>query len=158
MINFKIEYFFKTVNLPKLFCLLALSKLLITGLLSFVVTSIDERLLSNPIDESSSYVVFFVSVLFAPFIETLIFQSLIFSVARKFNLKDSLIILLSTMLFASIHYYNLAYFLVMIFSGFFYSYTFSQISNRENNFTAFLFVSSIHAANNLVAFLVDFSK
>ncbi|NJI74079.1 CPBP family intramembrane metalloprotease [Sphingobacterium kitahiroshimense] len=51
--------------------------------------------------------------------ETLIFQSLIFSVARKFNLKDSLIIFLSTILFASIHYYNLAYFLVIVFSGFF---------------------------------------
>jgi len=156
--NSKFEYFFKTVNLPKLFCLLALSKLLITGFLSLVVTSIDEKLLSNPIDESSNYVVFFVSVLFAPFIETLIFQSLIFSVGRKFNLKDSLIIFLSTILFASIHYYNLAYFLVIVFLGFFYSFTFSYISKRENNFTAFLFVSSIHAVNNLVAFLVDFSR
>lgn len=150
--NFKLEYFFNKVSLQKLFCLLLCIKLLITGFLSFVVTAIDDKLLHNPIEESDNYAVFFVSVLFAPFIETLIFQSLIFYLGRKFTLSDSLIILLSTLLFALTHQYNLVYFLVTVFSGFFYAYTFLYLSKRENNFTAFLFVSSIHAVNNLVAF------
>jgi hypothetical protein len=130
--------------------------LVITGLLSVVVTAIDEKLLHNPIEESANYIIFFVSVLFAPFIETLIFQSLIFYIGRKFNLNDSLIILLSTLLFAFTHQFNLAYFLVTVISGFFYAYTFLYLSKRENNFTAFLFVSAIHAVNNLVAFSVDY--
>lgn len=151
----QIEYFFKTVSLQNLFFLLVFGKLFITGLLSYLVTVIDEKYLHNPIEEEPNYMVFFASVLFAPFIEALLFQSLIFYLGKKFRLKNSLIIVVSTLAFALTHHYNLIYFSVTIFSGLFYACTYSYISKRESTFIAFFFVSSIHAINNLTAWLFD---
>lgn len=151
----QIEYFFKTVSLQNLFFLLVFGKLFITGLLSYLVTVIDKKYLHNPIEEEPNYTVFLASVLFAPFIETLLFQSLIFYLGKKLRLRNPLIIAVSTLAFAITHHYNLIYFSATIFSRFFYAYTYSYISKRESTFIAFLFVSPIHTINNLTAWLLD---
>src|SRR5690606_23023981 len=130
-------------------------KTLVTGLFSFLVCNyIGQEYLENPVQNNPIYITFFLAVVLLPFIETLIFQYLVFYIGRKLNVKEYVTIFLSTFFFVLAHQYNIVYFVVTIFSCFIYAYAFYYISKKSNNLTAFLFIGLLHVLNNLIAFIM----
>lgn len=148
--------FHKRYGLLGTFVLFFSIKIVVTGFLSFLVSNyIGQEYLASPVQDDPIYVTFFLVVILFPFIETLIFQYLVFYIGRKLNIKDCLIILLSTFFFALAHQYNAVYIMVTFFSGFIYAYAFFFISKNSSDLIAFLFISFLHVLNNLIAFIVD---
>ncbi|WP_165799102.1 CPBP family glutamic-type intramembrane protease [Sphingobacterium corticibacter] len=118
----------------------------------------DESLLRNPIEDNAKCVIFFITLLIAPFFETFIFQYLVFYFGRMFRQKKITTILLSTLFFALAHQYNLIYFFVTVVAGAYYACTFFYIEKKSSNFTSFLFVSLLHALNNFIAFIINITS
>ncbi|MCY4781215.1 CPBP family glutamic-type intramembrane protease [Sphingobacterium sp. UT-1RO-CII-1] len=151
-----ISGFYERYGLLGAFVLFFSIKILVTGFLSFLVSNyIGQEYLANPVQDNPTYATFFLVVILFPFIETLIFQYLVFYIGRKLNIKDYLTILLSTLFFALAHHYNVVYVVVTFFSGFIYAYAFFFLSKKANDLIAFLFISFLHILNNLLAFIPD---
>ncbi|MGK9119087.1 CPBP family intramembrane glutamic endopeptidase [Olivibacter jilunii] len=137
----------------QLFFIFLTVKLTFSGVTAFIATMIDPDLTYNPIEKESIYVIFIISVIVAPVIETFIFQLAVIEIGYEFKLRGRLPVLLSAILFGISHYYNWVYAMVMIFIGFIFAYSYVFIRNQYDIAKATLFVVSLHAASNLVSFL-----
>jgi membrane protease YdiL (CAAX protease family) len=95
---------------------------------------------------------FFVFV--APFLETLVFQYLLLHILLK-NLKPSVAVVLSGLLFGTMHQYNMYYMMAAILPGIFFAaivYAKGYLGN--NKLFALLLVYVIHSLNNGFAFIL----
>ena len=95
---------------------------------------------------------FFVFV--APFLETIIFQYLLLHIVLK-NFKPWMAVLISGLLFACMHQYNLYYMLAAFLPGIFFAaivYAKGYLGN--NKLFAVLLVYVIHSLNNGFAFIL----
>lgn len=92
---------------------------------------------------------FFVGVLFAPFLETLIFQAAIIETAKK-RISPFFSCGLSALIFGSIHFYNIFYFLYAVAAGFLFAYLYyiGSLSKR-----GFILTFIAHILCNLLAFV-----
>ena len=102
------------------------------------------------VSNSSLIEAFIVSVIIAPLIETLIFQYVIIKYLRKLNIlknRNSIIILISAILFGLAHTYSLQYVIHMFFIGILLAYSFSIYEKKESS--PFWTVCAIHSLRNL---------
>ncbi len=96
----------------------------------------------------------FVAVLFAPFIETLLFQYLLIKFVLKKRVTATLLsCIVSAILFSLTHYYSWQYILKTFISGLLFASLFLIISHKRQN--AFLIVFIAHAIYNGIGLLVD---
>jgi O-antigen/teichoic acid export membrane protein len=99
--------------------------------------------------------IFLVVVLIGPVVETLLFQALPIFVARKFNAPFVWQIIISMVIFASLHFLEgiptgIAAGLV---GGFYFAFTYAHW-REKSRWTAFWVTAISHAFNNAVAFVL----
>lgn len=98
---------------------------------------------------------FIVNVFVAPFIETLLFSLLPFSI---FNLKIKnllLMILALSLVFACIHTYSIYYMIFALISGFLLNTFFIIIYVQHGINKAFIFTFAYHSLYNFIAFNIN---
>lgn len=126
------------------------------GILTILVISalfgiISEDFNENPILSKNKYYAFFIGVLIAPFLETIIFQGIPFFLTRrclKLRRKYCIFIFISPVLF--IHNFNLSYILLSYIVGFVFAFMYYIAYFRKEN--AIVLISIIHLVNNSIAF------
>jgi hypothetical protein len=151
--------FLKKIKREQYKCSLFLILLLIDNLYtlsaSYIVNSINPNFINIINNDSRSlFVTFLGSVIFAPLIETFIFQYLIIETLRYFKINKNVIIWFSCLVFTISHSYNLVYMLLIIFPGYLYSkyYIFLKDNRRNSPFLAIYF---LHLLSNLFVFILD---
>lgn len=97
---------------------------------------------------------FFIAVLFAPFIETLLLQDMLIKFILKKRATATLLsCLISAILFALLHYYSWQYILKTFFSGLLFSSLYLIIRHKRQN--PLLIVVIAHAIYNCIGLIVD---
>lgn len=100
---------------------------------------------------------FLLVVLFAPIIETILFQYLIVNqVFISYNGKNKKIIaiLVSAFCFGIIHLYSFYYFLVTSIGGLLLAYYFCIFKQKVNDISAIFYITLIHSLSNFYIFLI----
>ncbi|MEH6306191.1 CPBP family intramembrane glutamic endopeptidase [Olivibacter sp. CPCC 100613] len=152
-VKYKLNVYLTPKSYGKLFFIFLIVKLTFSTVTSFVVTMIDPNLTSNPVEKESDLFIFMMSVVVAPLIETFVFQLAVMEIGREFMISRRWLMYLSAILFGTAHFYNLIYALTMFFTGLIFAYSYLFIRNKYDIAKATLFVVSLHAVSNLVAFL-----
>jgi len=143
----------KKVPIGLLFLYFTIFKLAFTFLLGTLVAFVDKSAFDNPISTQDPFVVLCKTVLVAPLIETLIFLVLVYELGKRLRLNDGAFLLLSSFLFAISHSYSFLYIIATLTSGLIYGILYLYLRKRYDAFRAVLFVSGIHAINNLIGWL-----
>lgn len=143
----------KNKKIIQYFILLLLLKILNSYLFNYL--NENYFLFENPIfEEIPSNELFFMVVVFAPIIETLIFQYLLFSLLIQMRIKNTLIIvLLMSVAFSIAHWYHLLYLVAAFVNGFFLNYFYVYVNKYRNELIAVLLTIALHASYNLYSFL-----
>lgn len=149
----KLDHYLKSKSYINLFFLFFVVKLTFLTVTSIIATKIDPNLTANPIDGENIIYIFAMLVIVAPVLETFIFQSAVIEVGFEFKLRRRLLVLISSLLFAFSHYYNWVYVGIMFFIGFIFAYSYMIVRSKFDITKATLFVISLHAMSNLIAFL-----
>lgn len=137
----------------RLFFLIFLFKL-ING---YVFTYINYRYfkLENAIfEELSEKEMFFLAVVLAPIIETLIFQLFLYRLINKTRINNtSIIIILMSFAFSQAHWYHWLYVVAAFINGIFLNYFYLYTYKNKNEFIAVLLTIVLHSTYNLFGFL-----
>ncbi len=131
------------------------------GLLAILLISIVFGLISNgsggnPLLLKNQYYAFFIGVLIAPFIETIIFQTIPFYFINKFikhKKKFYILIFVSPILF--IHTFNISYMFISYLVGIILVFMYYIAYYRKEN--AIILIFAIHFINNLLAHIAHYS-
>jgi len=107
----------------------------------------------NPIANYGWQVKLFIGVIFAPILETFIFQYLTFKLIRLVTKNPIYIIGLASLFFAVNHYYNWFYMFVTFFMGIILNYNYYAVQKISK--FAFWLTVLFHAANNFIAFFAS---
>lgn len=106
--------------------------------------------------QSGLFTIFLTTVVFAPLIETFIFQYVIIELTLNIQvdqkLKKTLAILFSSLAFASIHTYNVIYFIFALISGLIYSIIY-LFMKKNKYINPFLIIYLMHFSYNLFGFI-----
>lgn len=124
----------------------------------FVINN--ENPLDNPIINyesiTSTIETFFSSVIFAPILETIIFQMFIYwGVGKLISQKRYFLgfyLISSSLLFGISHYYTILYFLYSTCGGLIFAYCYYIIKKQGGN--AFVMTSLMHATFNFIIFCI----
>nr|WP_321374955.1 CPBP family glutamic-type intramembrane protease [uncultured Bacteroides sp.] len=137
------------------------SLLILIGILLAYITSQLLKLIFgnfNTFDKEKDYTFFILSVLIAPFIETFIFQYIVFKIPFSLNILKinkysiTFLILISTILFTFQHQYNIAYTIYAGVIGLYLAITFAYAEYiKEGLISGFKLVASIHLLLNFIA-------
>lgn len=110
----------------------------------------------NDLLEEGKPITFLLLVIVAPLLETIIFQFLILEFFRMLRVNPYLAISISGLAFGLVHYFN-SYcffeFTAAILTGLLWAYLYVTAKERKG-VSAFLLIVSIHAFENLLAFIL----
>lgn len=138
----------------QLFFLILLFKI-ING---YVFTYINHRFfkLENAIfEELSEKEMFFLAVVLAPIIETLIFQLFLYRLLDKARINNtSIIIILMSFAFSQAHWYHWLYVVAAFINGLFLNYFYVYILKNKNELIAVLLTIVLHTSYNLFGFFL----
>lgn len=111
----------------------------------------------NSLSKESLTTVFLFTVIFSPFIETLLFQFLPIEIGLSFIKKTGSVILLFAFLFSIMHIFNEKVLIdkVLIFFATFIWASIYVLAKQRKRVNGFLLVLSIHCFENFLAFLVN---
>jgi hypothetical protein len=149
----KLDRYLNSKSYINLFFLFFIVKFIFLTATSIIATKIDPSLTSNPIDDEKIIYIFVMLVIVAPVLETFIFQLAIIEIGFEFKWSKKLLVSISSVLFALSHHYNWIYVGIMFFIGFIFAYSYMIVRNKYDMTKATLFVISLHAMSNLIAFL-----
>lgn len=107
-------------------------------------------------EENDHFTLFMLFVVVTPLAETFIFQYLCIEILLRFRISISLVILISTLLFALAHSYNVNYILLTIPAGIIYAVYYSVL-RKESKLLAYLSVCGVHFVENMIAYLMGFA-
>lgn len=138
----------------KYFIWFLILKLIVGAITSGIAYLIDPSSLHNPADDYG--ILFRISLLliFAPIIETLIYQFLVIEILRKIKIPPGLIISFSAILFGLTHHYHIFYIIATTISGIIYALYYLKL-RPQGKLNAILGVTGLHFLTNLVALLSD---
>lgn len=134
---------------------------ILVGIGAVLLTSIIFGLFSNgsggnPLLLKNKYYAFVIGVLIAPFIETIIFQTIPFYFINKFikhKKKFYILVFISPILF--IHTFNISYMFISYLVGIILMFMYYVAYYRKEN--AIILIFAIHFINNLLAHIAHFS-
>lgn len=149
----KLDHYLNSKSYINLFLIFFIIKFIFLTVTSIIATRIDPSFTSNPIDNENIIYIFAMLVILAPVLGTFIFQLAIIEIGFEFKLRRRLLVLISSVLFALSHHYNWVYVGIMFIIGFIFAYSYMIIRNKFDVTKATLFVISLHAMSNLIAFL-----
>ena len=126
----------------------------LTVLLLFDVTT---KIADIDIDpERAKCIGWFVTVIIAPLLETLIAQALVIWIVRKALPKSFLWpVVFSAMVFGSSHQISPFYIICMVFVGIIWAFAYLSRLDRKGFASAFWLIFLVHALGNAMAFLVE---
>ena len=137
----------------QLFFLILLFKI-ING---YVFTYINHRFfkLENAIfEELSEKEMFFLAIVLAPIIETLIFQLFLYRLLDKTRINNMpIIIILMSFAFSQAHWYHWLYVVAAFINGIFLNYFYLYTYKKKNELIAVLLTIVLHSSYNLFGFL-----
>ena len=137
----------------QLFFLILLFKI-ING---YVFTYINHRFfkLENAIfEELSEKEMFFLAVVLAPIIETLIFQLFLYRLLDKTRINNMpIIIILMSFAFSQAHWYHWLYVVAAFINGIFLNYFYLYTYKKKNELIAVLLTIVLHSSYNLLCFV-----
>lgn len=119
-----------------------------------LIINFQNQTILDVFDDFSQTQLIVISLIVAPFFETLFFQLIIIEILRSYNLHRMLIVFLSAFLFALAHYYNLTYIVATFFIGLLLSYYYLSMRIYKEKYV-FLRVFLLHSCLNLFAFLTE---
>jgi hypothetical protein len=140
-------------KLVQLFFLTILFKIINAYVFTYINNSFFK--LENRIFEAfSEKEMFFIVVVLAPIIETLIFQLCLFQFLIKTRINNqSIIIILMSITFSLFHWYHWLYVLAVFVGGLFLNYFYIYVLKNKNELTAVLLTILLHSTYNLFGFL-----
>jgi hypothetical protein len=111
--------------------------------------------LENAIFEKlSESELFFLAVVLAPIIETLIFQLFLYRLLNKIGINNtSVIIILMSFAFSQAHWYHWLYVVAAFINGLLLNYFYVYILKKKNELIAVLITIAFHSCYNLYGFL-----
>jgi hypothetical protein len=144
----------KTNRLP-LFFVIFIIDLVFHLLVSYIVTIHNPEIL-NVFDKKMSLTeIFILSVIIGPLMETFLFQYLIIEILSFFRrIKVNTIVIISSLAFSLIHYYNFIYISVTFLSGVIYASYYLYLKTEKQKFP-FLYIFSLHSLYNFSVFILD---
>ncbi|MFP4090525.1 MAG: type II CAAX prenyl endopeptidase Rce1 family protein [Cyclobacteriaceae bacterium] len=99
--------------------------------------------------------IFFVTVIFAPLLETFLCQYLVIEILYRFKkISVSSIIIISALIFSLGHYYNIIYIFFAFVSGLVYASYYLYLKMEKKRFP-FLYIVGLHALYNFTVFILD---
>ncbi|WP_187328790.1 CPBP family glutamic-type intramembrane protease [Echinicola rosea] len=133
-----------------------------TFTLSVLISSIagDEITEIGYLEGQTLSYIFMMTVLFAPLLETLIFQLAIIEITLfvfnrfSFPKRTSFAIALSSILFGLSHWYNIYYVGFTVLAGISYA-VFYLIARSRKDMNGYITATVVHAFSNLFGFIVD---
>lgn len=137
----------------KLFFLLLFLKIVNGYLFNFINRSFFK--LENKIFEQIPENEFlFLAVVFAPIIETLIFQLFLFRLLNKIGIKNTIVIvIIMSVAFSQAHWYHWLYVVGTFVNALFLNYFYVYVHQKKNELTAVLLTIALHSSYNLYGFL-----
>lgn len=105
----------------------------------------------NTVITLSPQLLFITSILIAPILETIVIQFLLIEGLLKLKVKEVGALILSTIVFALLHYYNIGYVISILLSSWIYSYYYLSLRN-QSVYTRISLVALVHATGNLIAY------
>ncbi len=105
----------------------------------------------NDINKMSRNEQFLIAVIIAPLIETLVAQFMLVETLRQKITNQKLLILLSSLFFAFMHYYSWLYIVVTFFGGLILNYYYLEIQKISKY--SFFLTALLHSLYNLYGFL-----
>ncbi len=151
-----VNYFIK-ISLKKFILFSILINLLIAFCISFIMSFLEEGVFDIDFLKNKSLAfIFILTVIIVPIIETFLFQFLIIEICIRFlkKKKEIIAILTSALIFSICHYYNFLYIISIFFLGIVFS-SFYILAKKRSDINPFIFLTLIHAINNLLAFIVN---
>lgn len=135
------------ISLIKLIFLTVIFEILVGVLITFLLAS---KKMKGP-EFDTKFEEFLIVVLFAPLLETLIFQySIISYVLGKWTNAYLFASIFSAALFGVSHFYSPEYILKTFFSGLLFGSLYLVVHNKNNN--AFIIVAIAHSIYNFIGF------
>lgn len=96
----------------------------------------------------------FLVVVFAPIIETLIFQLFLYNLLSRIGIKNEIIfILLMSFAFSQMHWYHWLYVIAAFINAIFLNYFYLYVYRKKNEIIAVLLTILLHSSYNLFGFL-----
>ena len=104
-------------------------------------------------DTFSEKELFLLVVIFAPVIETLIFQWFLYQLLDKIKVNSVSIVILMSIAFSLAHWYHWLYVIAAFIKGLFLNYFYVYILKNRNELIAVLLTIVLHSSYNLFGFL-----
>lgn len=98
---------------------------------------------------------FWVTVVFIPITETLLFQFGIIELLQKLKLRLFYSVVVSAIVFGLAHFYNIPYILSMVVVGFIFAYYYAAL-RHQGKWRAVLWVTAVHTMASLVTFFTNY--
>ena len=118
----------------------------------FIGVKLGKLIVFNSLEEE-----FFLVVIIAPIIETILFQYLIINqvyVSYNGKYKKMIAIAISAICFGLLHLYHFYYFVLATIGGFFFAYFFCYFKKTTNSISAIAYIAIIHSLSNFYVFLI----
>lgn len=140
-------------KIVRLFFILLLFKIA-NGYLFIVINSSFFKLENRVFDQLSKNEFLFLAVVFAPIIETLIFQLFLFRLLNKIGIKSTLIIvIIMSIAFSQAHWYHWLYVIGAFINALFLNYFYVYVYQKRNELIAVLLTIAMHSSYNLYGLL-----
>lgn len=141
-------------KIAQIFFVLLLIKI-INGYLFTYINNRFFKLENRAFDNLSEGELFFVAVVAAPIIETLIFQYTLYKILNYLKVKNTLIlIVLMSIVFSLAHSYHWLYMLATFFSGLILNHLYISTLKNRGEWLAVLLTVGLHLSYNLFGFLL----
>ena len=134
------------------FLLVFIVKIIYAGLTGYIVEYFDPSAFNTALDREHIAIQLLTSVVLGPIFETLLFQVLIIEALRSFKVSDIYSILISSLLFALSHSYNISYMIVTFIPGIIFALYYIGLRRRRDWFVSAFFVFAVHSLYNLFVF------
>lgn len=149
-------HFIKNIPVSKnyiFFWIFFIINFLFQSITSVIANFINPDLTDTSLHFSGLLEEFYIAVIVAPILETLIFQYIIIESLLNSKIAPIMCVAISALSFGLAHWYNLAYVLVLTGVGFIFGYYYLAL--RQQFFlNRLIFVVLLHSLSNLLTFLI----
>ena len=137
----------------QLFFLILLFKI-INGFVFTYINNSFYKLENTIFEKFSKNELFYIAVVFAPIIETLIFQLSLYKFLNQIRIKNTIvIIILMSFAFSQAHWYHWLYVIAAFINALFLNYFYVYVLKNKNELIAVLLTMVLHSSYNLFGFL-----
>lgn len=154
----RLDEFLTGLSVSKFIIIITID-MIVSSIVLGAVCSVFSEVISTGTDtnlmKSSLVTQFIGAIIFAPLLETFLFQQCLIKILRKINiLKDSKfkIVIISALIFGLQHSYDLGYVINSTVAGMFLSYAY--ITYEKKKISPFCVVCIIHSLRNFISFIL----